>query len=150
MAMITCPECGAQISDKATACPKCGSPIVVKKKCEECGAELPDGATKCPSCGAPVKANNNNGATITISTGGTKSKSVFAVLALLLGFFGAQYFYIGKATAGVIFIVLSCTGIGMIFTAIISLIQCFKGLTMSQEEFERKYINIPDKNFPLV
>lgn len=27
MAMMKCSECGTEISDKATACPKCGSPI---------------------------------------------------------------------------------------------------------------------------
>ncbi len=27
MSLITCPECGKQISDKATACPHCGAPI---------------------------------------------------------------------------------------------------------------------------
>lgn len=27
MAMITCPECGKQISDKAGTCPNCGCPI---------------------------------------------------------------------------------------------------------------------------
>ena len=27
MAMIKCPECGAEISDKATSCIKCGCPI---------------------------------------------------------------------------------------------------------------------------
>lgn len=27
MAIIKCPECGAEISDKATACPKCGNPM---------------------------------------------------------------------------------------------------------------------------
>lgn len=27
MAMITCPECGKQISDKATACPNCGAAL---------------------------------------------------------------------------------------------------------------------------
>lgn len=27
MALITCPECGAQVSDKAAACPHCGYPI---------------------------------------------------------------------------------------------------------------------------
>lgn len=28
MALITCRECGAHISDSATACPQCGSPVV--------------------------------------------------------------------------------------------------------------------------
>jgi len=27
MAMISCGECGTEVSDKATACPKCGNPI---------------------------------------------------------------------------------------------------------------------------
>lgn len=32
MALINCPECGKEISDKAPACPKCGAPIVLSKK----------------------------------------------------------------------------------------------------------------------
>lgn len=27
MALIRCPECEAEVSDKATSCPKCGYPI---------------------------------------------------------------------------------------------------------------------------
>lgn len=27
MALIACPECGREISDKAAACPQCGNPI---------------------------------------------------------------------------------------------------------------------------
>jgi hypothetical protein len=29
MALVTCPECSSQVSDKATSCPKCGCPISV-------------------------------------------------------------------------------------------------------------------------
>jgi uncharacterized membrane protein YvbJ len=29
VALISCPECGAQVSDAATACPKCGHPLKV-------------------------------------------------------------------------------------------------------------------------
>src|SRR6266704_3838043 len=29
MALITCPDCGKQISDKAPACPKCGRPAAL-------------------------------------------------------------------------------------------------------------------------
>lgn len=32
MALILCSECGSQVSDKASVCPKCGAPIVVSKK----------------------------------------------------------------------------------------------------------------------
>ena len=27
MALITCPECGKEISDKVTTCPNCGAPV---------------------------------------------------------------------------------------------------------------------------
>ena len=27
MALIRCPECGGEVSDKARACPKCGAPV---------------------------------------------------------------------------------------------------------------------------
>lgn len=30
MALIKCPECGREISDKAIACPNCGSPVPQK------------------------------------------------------------------------------------------------------------------------
>ena len=31
MALIKCPECGEQISDKATVCPKCGTHFPTEK-----------------------------------------------------------------------------------------------------------------------
>lgn len=33
MALINCPECGKQISDKAVSCPNCGCPMVKKNHC---------------------------------------------------------------------------------------------------------------------
>ena len=32
MALIKCPECGKEISDKAAACPNCGVPILMEQK----------------------------------------------------------------------------------------------------------------------
>lgn len=32
MALINCPECGKEISDKAKTCPDCGYPIAINKK----------------------------------------------------------------------------------------------------------------------
>ncbi len=55
---MKCPKCGAEISDYASHCPACGTPIVKirpKRVCTNCGAEVPDDATVCPSCGRPVK-----------------------------------------------------------------------------------------------
>ena len=56
MAMITCPNCGEQIWDKAKSCVHCGVSLQPEEKmvCEECGAELEGGIEICPACGCPV------------------------------------------------------------------------------------------------
>ena len=57
MALIKCPNCGTDVSDKAKQCPNCGETLQtqkVVKVCEECGYELDDNATICPKCGRPV------------------------------------------------------------------------------------------------
>lgn len=56
MAMIACPHCGEQVSEKAKKCVHCGAILIPeeKKYCAECGAELEDGMTECPNCGCPV------------------------------------------------------------------------------------------------
>lgn len=56
MAMIICPSCGQQVSDKAKKCVHCGAVLIQEEKkiCTECGAELDEGVTECPNCGCPV------------------------------------------------------------------------------------------------
>lgn len=44
MALINCPECGKEISDKALACPNCGNPINQQTQQEE--------YLGCPRCGS--------------------------------------------------------------------------------------------------
>src|SRR5579859_1056470 len=51
MALVTCSECQAQVSDKAVSCPHCGN---VFRRCPECGAEVRSGATTCANCGYPL------------------------------------------------------------------------------------------------
>lgn len=59
MAMINCPECGKEISDKAKKCIHCGKVLIEEepkmKKCDECGKEVPVDATECPYCGCPIE-----------------------------------------------------------------------------------------------
>ena len=58
MAMIQCPKCGQEVSDKAKKCIHCGEvlieDIVPKKFCSECGQEVSLEATECPHCGCPL------------------------------------------------------------------------------------------------
>lgn len=55
MALISCPECGAQISDRAPQCPKCGCPIASRRKCPECGTSYDNTLKECPNCGCPAE-----------------------------------------------------------------------------------------------
>lgn len=64
MAMINCPECGQEISDKAKKCIHCGKVLVEEKvetkTCTECGKEVPLDATECPYCGCPIEENEQS------------------------------------------------------------------------------------------
>ena len=51
MAIIKCPECGHQISDKAPVCPSCGVEIAGKViKCPHCGEVYFNNMEMCPNC----------------------------------------------------------------------------------------------------
>jgi len=66
----------------------------------------------------------------------TESKRVLCgVLALLLGTLGIHKFVLGHTGAGIIMILLSCTGI----SSVISLIEGIIYLTKSDDEFIRIY-----------
>ena len=56
MAMISCPNCGKPVSDKAEKCPHCGFELTpaTSNLCPECGNPVPEGAAVCPICGCPV------------------------------------------------------------------------------------------------
>lgn len=70
MALIRCPECGREISDKASACPGCGCPVEEfgqeeqqkaarelppeerpeMMECVKCGRKIPTTIAECPFC----------------------------------------------------------------------------------------------------
>lgn len=61
MAIIKCPECGHQVSDKAATCPSCGVGIQGKiTMCPECGEIVLNDQILCPNCHSPLISTNNN------------------------------------------------------------------------------------------
>ena len=55
MAIIKCPECGHQVSDKAPVCPNCGVEIADKvTKCPDCGEVYFSADSMCPHCYRPT------------------------------------------------------------------------------------------------
>ncbi len=63
MALIPCPNCGKEISDKARSCVHCGCVFSqeTKKICPECGNETEQDMSACPNCGYPMDAAEMQG-----------------------------------------------------------------------------------------
>lgn len=75
-----------------------------------------------------------------------KDKTVAGILALLLGSFGAHYFYCGKVGGGFICLLLSLVTCGL--WGIIPFIQGILILTMTQQQFDQKWVYNPS-TFPV-
>ena len=61
MALIKCPTCGNEVSEKASKCVHCGYEFFSQTRlCEECGKEVPLDATECPNCGCPLEPMCNS------------------------------------------------------------------------------------------
>lgn len=62
MAIIKCPECGRQISDKAPVCPNCGVEIAGKIiRCPQCGEIYFRDQEICPNCHHMTRASGQVG-----------------------------------------------------------------------------------------
>lgn len=78
-----------------------------------------------------------------IQSYGDKSKSTAAILCILLGGFGIHQFYLGNNTKGIIYLVvfiigcMTCTLFWV--TSIAALVDFVLILSMSTEDFNRKY-----------
>lgn len=75
-----------------------------------------------------------------------KDKTTAGLLALLIGWLGIQYFYLGKTTAGVLTILLTIVTCSL--WSVVTFVQGIMMLVMSQQDFERKYV-YTDSKFPL-
>ena len=75
MALITCPECSTNVSDKAASCPSCGCPI--SKKTESLSP-------------------NVTSAVVTLN----KSRGIYIILGILFGASGFHNFYSGHNLSG--------------------------------------------------
>lgn len=78
MALINCPECQTEVSDRAASCPKCG----------------------CPIAGAQAPAIKTHSEPIVVKT--AKSRGAYIILGLLFGGLGLHNFYAGQNTRGAV------------------------------------------------
>ena len=73
-----------------------------------------------------------------------RNKWVAALLAIFLGMFGAQKFYLDRPKQGIILLVISLVGslvlIGPIITTVIGIVEGIKYLASSPEQFQETYV----------
>lgn len=124
-------------------CPKCGGSFTV-----EGGVQ----SVQCPHCnevvqvGVPQAQMPKLEVELFEAGPSGKSRGVAGLLAILLGGFGAHYFYCGKIGGGITFLLiiwlvsLVTCGVGAII-CVVPLIQGILMFTMKQEDFENKWVN---------
>lgn len=147
-----CFACGKLIHLSASQCPTCGAlqttvtnqpalvPDVLSESsalsalkanhvyCRGCGTGIHESATSCPKCGAPQSSTYR---TFT----GESNRVPAALFAIFLGWVGGHKFYLGKIFQGLLYLFFCWTFI----PAIIGFIEGIIYLTMSDQEFGRKY-----------
>ena len=145
MYIHNCPECGKQYStqDKVNRvkCPYCGAETNVSyAEQEQSRWEQFNSQQRQYSAIDSVFNNGPSG----------KSRGIAGLLAILMGWCGLHYFYIGKTNAGILFLIIAILSCGILatVTTIISIIQGVLFFTSTQEEFERRWVDSPS-NFPL-
>jgi len=118
--MKTCPRCGRTADDLSQFCPGCGYNFISgSQQFNQQPYTVGDNAFD--PCGPEGKA-----------------RGVAALLAILLGTFGIQYFYLGKAMAGLITIVLSIVTCGL--WGVVMLIQGILMFCITNAQFREKYV----------
>ncbi|SFM46915.1 zinc-ribbon domain and TM2 domain-containing protein [Methanolobus profundi] len=101
-----------------------------KKFCTKCGAIILKEAEVCPQCGVrqPRSYADHSGKS-------RKDKTAAGLLAIFLGGLGAHKFYLNNSGAGLLYLCFFWTYI----PALLGLVEGILFLTMSNEEFDRKY-----------
>lgn len=148
------------------------------RKCPRCGSEIPAASTRCQYCGSDIPPQYGNqssyqqggpqpqsyygsnynsmekqrflGNELFANSPEGKSRGLTALLAFFFGSIGVQYFYVGKNTAGIIFLLatlLTC-GLAAAITGVIALIQFIILLCINNVEFRQRYI-LSTSTFPI-
>lgn len=137
-----CPECGKQYSTQER---------VSRVKCPYCGAETNVSYSEQePNRWQQFNQQQNSFDSVFNNGPSGKSRGIAGLLAILMGWCGLHYFYIGKTNAGILFLIIAILSCGILatVTTIVAIIQGVLFFTSTQEEFERRWVNSPS-NIPL-
>ncbi len=136
-----CPSCGRQFTTEQAS---------VNVKCPYCGTEFSPAYNQGYQQGFQQGYNSASGGTVFDCGPSGRSRGVAALLAIFLGALGIHYFYLGKNTAGIVFLLISIFSCGILaaVTSVLALVQGIIMLTLTQEQFEQKYVYCP-QSIPL-
>lgn len=155
MLTIQCPHCGKQFTSQVNAqqvqCPFCGNVVntgAYQQPYQQPGYQQPGYQQAYQQPGYQQQAYQPFGQQPGVFDAGPsgKSRGVAALLAILLGGLGIHYFYLNKPMAGVIMIVITFVLCGI--PALLAVIQGVMMLSMTQQDFENKYVYTTN-SFPL-
>lgn len=149
--MKRCPYCNEPVRDDATHCYKCGKPLPPTAYSRQPFGGSQYTNTPPPPYSSPINTGFNpneyfsrNNAFDEGPEG--KSRGVAAILAILLGGLGVQYFYLGKIWGGVLCILLTLVTCGL--WEVVTLIQGVLMFCMNNAAFRQKYV-LTDSTMPL-
>jgi len=118
MALVSCPDCGKQVSTEAPACPGCGRPIKASpfaQPSRSIGSVAASGASA-----AQVQPS-------VVIVKAAKSRGLFIILGLFLGCLGMHNFYAGYYGRGaaqlIITVVLGWVIVGFVITGVWALVE---------------------------
>ena len=147
MEQVKCPECGGTkctaLNNETYRCLYCGTTIKVKSEAEvkqtvlqsaQPVAQQPQVVVQVQVPQQPVQPQYTQQPVQTQKVH-NRSKGVAAILALLFGGVGGQFFYLGDIPVGVACILSCFTGI----PALIGVICAIYYICMSDQEFDEKY-----------
>ncbi len=137
--IVKCPDCqGAkctEISNGKYRCLYCGATFEVEKpKVEQPTPQPAQVAPQVIYVQQPIAPQSQVEQSIANKTG-NRTKGTAALLAFFLGYFGAQYFYLGKTMLGVLCLIFCWTWI----PCVVSVVDIIRFLCMSDKEFDLKY-----------
>ena len=110
--LIKCSECGADVSDKAASCPRCGNPIANV----DTGHQRQSALNRQDQFFTRIERIERERHEREISKS-NKSRLAYVLLGLCLGFLGVHNFYVGRGGQGVMQLVLFV--LSLILTSIV-------------------------------
>ena len=135
MALVDCPECNREVSDKAACCPSCGYPIqqslsdpkeVANAKtlpttniCNRCGSSFDLSLSSCPECQSDVFEQVHSAASI-IKVSAKERSELFGIILVFIPILSSflAFFWVGQMN--LLDSPMSKLGIIGVFTVLIS------------------------------